>query len=94
MKKYFSLFFLLLLFSCVSSGPFKQEFSGNKMTVVAPGNETIINVSRQVDLNENSIVGTIKPGDVVTVIKQNTSAALIQMPNGNTGWVNIKYITK
>src|SRR5450759_4407598 len=86
------LLFLLLNTSCVSTGPFKQVLGGVRAVLRPVGGEPVINVCRQVDLNENSIVGTLKPGDSVKVLKRNATAALVQLDNGNTGWIDIKTV--
>ena len=83
---------MVLMSSCVSTGPFKQDLGGTRSVIISAGGETTINVCRQVDLNPNSTVGTLKPGDSVKVLKKTTAAALIQMDNGNTGWIDIKAI--
>lgn len=93
--KYFTAALLLcmfMMFSCVSTGPFKQDLGGSRAVIIASGGESTINVCRQVDLNANSLVGTLKPGDSVKVLKKTATAALIQMDNGNTGWIDIKTI--
>ena len=93
MKKIISAFVVFMLItSCVSTGPFKQDLGGTRAVIVAAGGNQVINVCRQVDLNENSIVGTLKPGDSVKVIKKTDSAALVQLDNGNTGWITIKAV--
>ena len=86
------LLILLSLSSCVSTGPFKQDLGGTRSVIIAVNNNPVVNVCRQVDLNENSIVGTLKAGDSVKIIKKTSSAALVQMDNGNTGWISIKTV--
>lgn len=86
------LLILLFLTSCVSNGPFKKDLGGTRSVIIAVGNDPAVNVCRQVDLNENSIVGTLRTGDSVKIIKKTASAALVQMDNGNTGWINIKAV--
>jgi hypothetical protein len=84
---------LVIVFTgCVSSGPFKQDLGGSRAVIQPAGGVSIVNVCRQVDLNENSIAGTLKPGDSVKVLKRTGSAALVQLENGNTGWIDIKFI--
>jgi hypothetical protein len=93
MKNLTGLFLLcILVSSCVSTGPFKQDLGGSRAVIIAAGGVTDVIVCRQVDLNPNSTVGTLKPGDSVKVLKKTSTAALIQMDNGNTGWIDIKTI--
>ncbi len=92
MKKIFPLLSVLLFISCVSTGPFKQDVSGGSALVIASGGVSETIVSRQVDLNENSIVASIKAGDMVKVIKKTAAAALVQLPDGKTGWMDIKFL--
>jgi hypothetical protein len=86
------LLFLLFNTSCVSTGPFKQDLGGTRAVITGVGGDPVIIVCRQIDLNANSAVGTLKPGDSVKVLKKTATAALIQLDNGNTGWIDIKAV--
>jgi len=86
------LLFLLLNASCVSTGPFKQDLGGNRAVIQSSGGDSVVNVCRQVSLDANSIVGTLKPGDSVKILKKTATAALVQLDNGNTGWIDIKAV--
>jgi hypothetical protein len=93
-KLLFFVFVSTLFFSCVSNGPFKHSAEGARVMIVSDNGEAVINVCQQVDLNENSLAGTIKPGEVVTVITKSAHSALVRMTDGNTGWIDIKYLKK
>ena len=92
--KYLSAILLILItiVSCVSSGPFKQDLQGTRAVIQSIGGESAVNVCRQVDLNENSIVCTLNPGESVKVIKTTATAALVQVDNKSTGWIDIKFL--
>ncbi len=92
--RFISAFVLLLILSagCVSAGPFKQDLGGSRAVILPTDGVSIVNVFRQVDLNENSIAGSLRPGDSVKILKKTGAAALVQLENGNTGWIDIKFI--
>ncbi|MEI7542947.1 MAG: hypothetical protein WCJ94_06825 [bacterium] len=82
--------FSLLITSCISTGPFKQDFATSRAVVHTIDGTPFINIYRQVDLNTNSIIGTLKPGDSILIIKKTSTAALVKLTTGSTGWIDIK----
>lgn len=83
-------FFSLLITSCVSTGPFRQDLATSRVVVHTIDGSSLIYVYRQVDLNTNSIIGTLKPGDSILIIQRTSSAALVKLTTGSTGWIDIK----
>jgi hypothetical protein len=92
MKKIFLIIPLLAFVSCVSSGIFKQELSGMNSVVIPSEGLTYINVCRSIDLDPDNLVGTALPGEIVKVLSRNGSAALVKIKNGETGWMDVKFL--
>jgi len=92
MKKFLPFLAALLFVSCVSTGPFVQETSGEKALIISAGGESSADVYRQVDMNENSVIEAVRAGTIVDVIRRSSSAALIRLHDGKTGWIDIKFV--
>jgi hypothetical protein len=92
MKKLFFVIPLLAFVSCVSSGMYKQEFSGMNSAIISAEGLTDINVCHGVDLDPDNLVETAHPGEIVKVLSRSGSAALVKIKSGETGWMDVKFL--
>ena len=63
-----------------------KERPGRTVVVKKYGNVEVIKVWRSHEMTGEAVV-TINPGEKVRILKVRPKAVLIELPNGNTGWI-------
>ncbi|MFP4466212.1 MAG: hypothetical protein ACLFP1_04100 [Candidatus Goldiibacteriota bacterium] len=86
-----SVFFILTaVYSCAA--PEKSEEISKETAVISADADAAIKVFRTKDLTGPSL-SVLKPGINVTILRNFCpGAALIQIPEGKTGWIDCRYL--